>query len=204
MASSNRNLYRETKAHRFRRDLYYRLNICPVILVPLKSPDRKKDIPLLAEYFLKTSSICPEKSEKITSITKLALEALTKHDWPGNVREVRNVIERAILLETTDKIGLSSIIIDSAESGETFHSASDSTKDFSLEKAERELIARALQETGWQKTRAAALLGITRATLYAKVKQYNIEKGSHSTAVPPKEAQDQISLPFLPQYVTNS
>ena len=61
IATSNRNLYRETKAHRFRRDLYYRLNICPVILVPLKSPDRKKDIPLLAEYFLNTSTICPEK-----------------------------------------------------------------------------------------------------------------------------------------------
>ena len=204
MASSNRNLYRETKAHRFRRDLYYRLNICPVILAPLKSTDRKTDIPMLAEYFLKTSDICPEKTEKITSITNFALEALTQHDWPGNVRELRNVIERAILLETTDKIGLSSIIIDSAECGEHFHSASDSRKDFSLEKAERELIARALKETGWQKTRAAAMLGITRATLYAKVKQYNIEKGSQSTTAQPNEPQDEFSLPSLPQYVTTS
>jgi DNA-binding NtrC family response regulator len=204
IASSNRNLYRETKAHRFRRDLYYRLNICPVILAPLKSPDRKKDITLLAEYFLTTSSICPEKTNKITSITKLALEALTKHDWPGNVRELRNVIERAILLETTDKIGLSSIIFDSAEYSEFFHSASDSTKDFSLEKAERELISKALQETGWQKTRAAALLGITRATLYAKVKHYSIEKGSPIATDQPQEAQDEISLPSSPQYVTTS
>lgn len=204
MASSNRNLYRETKAYRFRRDLYYRLNICPVILAPLKSPDRKTDIPLLAEYFLKTSTICPEKCEKIISITKFALEALTKHDWPGNIRELRNVIERAILLETTDKIGLSSIVIDSAECGEPFHSASDFTKDFSLEKAERELIARALKETGWQKTRAAALLGITRATLYAKVKYYNIDKGSRSTGDLPNESQDEVSLPSLPQYVTTS
>jgi len=66
MASSNRNLYKEMKANRFRRDLYYRLNICPVIIAPLKSPDRRKDIPLLAEYFLKTSTICPEKNNKIT------------------------------------------------------------------------------------------------------------------------------------------
>lgn len=122
-------------------------------------------------------------SRPITSLTNLAIEALEKHDWPGNVRELSNVIERAILLETTDKIGLSSIIIESAEYGELSDNPilvhRDQVKDFSLAKAERELIARALQETGWQKTRAAALLGITRATLYAKVKQYNIEKGSY-------------------------
>ncbi|MHC4622286.1 MAG: sigma 54-interacting transcriptional regulator [Planctomycetota bacterium] len=180
VATSNRNLYRETKANRFRRDLYYRLNICPVIIAPLRSPDRKEDIPLLAEYFLKTSTIYPEKENKISSLTKLALEALEKHDWPGNVRELRNAIERAILLETTDKIGLSSIIIDSHECGDQSNSPSGAGRnqigDFSLAKAERELIARALQETGWQKTQAAALLGITRATLYAKVKQYSIEK----------------------------
>jgi len=204
IASSNRNLYRETKAHRFRRDLYYRLNICPVIIVPLKSPDRKKDIPLLAEYFLKTSTMCPEKSERITSLTNLAVEALMKHDWPGNVRELCNVIDRAILLETTDKIGLSSIIIDPAECGESTYSATGHIKDFSLEKAERELIARALQETGWQKTRAAALLGITRATLYAKVKQYNIEKVSLLAGGHPKETQDAVSSPFFPQHVTTS
>ncbi|MHC4112033.1 MAG: sigma 54-interacting transcriptional regulator [Planctomycetota bacterium] len=204
IASSNRNLYREMKANRFRRDLYYRLNICPVIIAPLKSPDRKKDIPLLAEYFLKTSTIHPEKSDMIKSLTKLALEALTKHDWPGNVRELHNVIERAILLETTEKIGLSSIVIDSDECGEQFNQAANYAKDFSLAKAERELIARALQETGWQKTRAAALLGITRATLYAKVKQYNIEKGSLLAKDLPKKAQDEISAPSLPHYVTTS
>jgi len=204
IASSNRNLYRETKAHRFRRDLYYRLNICPVIIVPLKSPDRKKDIPLLAEYFLKTSTMCPEKSSKITSLTNLAVEALMKHDWPGNVRELCNVIDRAILLETTDKIGLSSIVIDPAECGEPSNLATGYIKDFSLEKAERELIARALQETGWQKTRAAALLGITRATLYAKVKQYNIEKGSLLAGDHPKEAQDALLSPSFPQHVVTS
>ncbi len=179
IASSNRNLYKEMKANRFRRDLYYRLNICPVFIAPLRSPDRREDIPLLAEYFLRTSTICPEKSKRITSLTKLAVEALQKHDWPGNVRELRNVIDRAMLLETTDKIGLSSIILDADECEQLSESQPAAhIKDFSLAKAERELIARALQETGWQKTQAAALLGITRATLYAKVKQYNIRKSS--------------------------
>ncbi len=228
IASSNRNLQKETKANRFRRDLYYRLSICPITIAPLRAPQRREDIPLLAEYFLKTSTIYPEK-HYITSLTKLVIEALEQHDWPGNVRELRNVIERAILLETTDKIGLSSIVIDQTEYGELADSLiptrQDHIKDFSLAKAERELIARALQETGWQKTQAAAMLGITRATLYAKVKQYNIEKGSRLAGQPQaqkvvrqshhpeqsrrsalgdplKEVQTEASTPSLPQPVT--
>lgn len=179
MASSNRNLNDEVRANRFRRDLYYRLNVSPITLTPLRSPDRRQDIRLLAEYFLKTSTICPEKCDKITSLTQLAIEALEKHDWPGNVRELNNVIERAILLETTDKIGLSGIVIDPSECNQVSGSPkANLLKGFSLAKAERELISRALQETDWQKTKAAALLGITRATLYAKVKQYKIQKHS--------------------------
>jgi DNA-binding NtrC family response regulator len=177
IASSNRNLRTEVDERRFRQDLYYRLNICPIDMVPLRSPQRREDIRLLAEYFLRTSTICSHRQTKVSSITPLAIEALQRHDWPGNVRELRNVIERAILLETTDRIGLRSIAIETMRA-QAMPGASDGsrTRDFSLEKAERELIARALHETGWQKTQAASLLGITRATLYAKVKQYNIQR----------------------------
>ncbi|MBM4028775.1 MAG: sigma-54-dependent Fis family transcriptional regulator [Planctomycetes bacterium] len=210
IASSNRDLKKEVREKRFRQDLYYRLNICPIALAPLRAADRRQDIPLLARYFLGTSGICTAKQNRITAITPLALEVLSRHPWPGNVRELRNVIERAILLETTDKIGLGSILLDPLDEDraapivergtvarlvtadgcgarEVGRPTSDvtsfatatgarSVQDFSLEKAERELIARALHETGWQKTQAAALLGITRATLYAKVKQYDIRK----------------------------
>lgn len=176
IASSNRDLRKEVQGNRFRGDLYHRLSIFPVVLSPLRSGGRREDIRLLAEYFLKTSTIFPEKSGQITSITQLALEALTGHDWPGNVRELRNVIERAILLETTDKIRLNSIIINPEAPEELFnHDSGEKIKDFSLAKAEQELIARVLQETNWQKTKAAELLGISRATLYAKVKQHQIE-----------------------------
>jgi DNA-binding NtrC family response regulator len=189
MASSNRNLKSEVQANRFRRDLYYRLNISPIILAPLRSPQRREDIRLLAQYFVETSTICPERPKKVTSVTPLALEVLEKHDWPGNIRELRNVIDRAILLETTDKIGLNGIVIDPAESAQASENpAAGIIKGFSLAKAERELISRALRETGWQKTRAAALLGITRATLYAKVKQYNITKNSYTAAEPAENA----------------
>ncbi|MFA5239047.1 MAG: sigma-54 dependent transcriptional regulator [Phycisphaerae bacterium] len=194
IASSNRNLKSEVQANRFRADLYYRLDICPITVAPLSSPERREDVPLLAEFFLKTSTICPEKAKKIISITKLAIETLQDHDWPGNVRELRNVIDRAILLEDTDKIGLSSIVIDSEKLNQFSGSTrADTIKDFSLEKAECELIARALQETKWQKTKAAELLGISRATLYTKVKQHNIEDGSSASAEVTKDASEEVT-----------
>jgi DNA-binding NtrC family response regulator len=184
IVSSNRDLKKEVLGNRFRGDLYHRLSVFPVVLSPLRSPGRCRDIRLLAEYFLKTSTICPEKSCRITSITQLAFEALEKHDWSGNVRELKNVIDRAILLETTDKIGINSIVINPEEPEEFFKNDSgEKIKDFSLAKAEQELIARALQETNWQKKKAAELLGISRATLYAKVKQHQIglDSGTQET-----------------------
>ncbi len=191
IASSNRDLKKEVREKRFRQDLYYRLNICPITMAALCSPERRQDIQLLAQYFLQTSTICTHRSTPVVSITKLALEALCRHDWPGNVRELRNVIERAILLESTDKIGLSSIIIDPIDEESPCRALDGQMRDFSLEKAERELIARALHETGWQKTQAAALLGITRATLYAKVKQYNLRKVGPTT----EELEIAVSTP---------
>ncbi len=198
IASSNRHLHTEVSEKRFRQDLYYRLDICPIVLAPLSAPQRREDIRLLAEYFLQTSGICSHRQTGISSITPLAFEALQRHNWPGNARELRNVIERAILLETTDKIGLRSIRIEAAATQETTPAPTDNrARDFSLEKAERELIARALHETGWQKTQAASLLGITRATLYAKVKQYNIQRQ--------KAREDEVeaasSLPLEPEPV---
>jgi transcriptional regulator with PAS, ATPase and Fis domain len=188
VASSNRHLRTEVEERRFRQDLYYRLDICPITMAPLSDPERREDIALLAEYFLQTSTIRADRQPRVNSITPLALEALERHDWPGNVRELRNVIERAILLETTDKIGLRSIVIETTHVQETAGApAGGRAGDFSLEKAERELIARALRETGWQKTQAASLLGITRATLYAKVKQYNIQRQ--------RPQQDDVELP---------
>jgi DNA-binding NtrC family response regulator len=177
IASSNRNLSKEAAAGKFRQDLYYRLSICPIIISPLRAANRSGDIAVLAEHFLRTATICPEKTGKITGFTKLAMEALCRYDWPGNVRELRNVIDRAIMFETTDKIGTASLVFNpeammGEEDGEG--TAAASASDFSLERAEKELIGRALQEAGWQKTRAAGMLGITRATLYAKVKQYDI------------------------------
>jgi DNA-binding NtrC family response regulator len=176
IASSNRNLLAEVNENRFRRDLYYRLSVCPITLLPLRADQRKDDIPILAEHFLRTSDICPDKSKAIKGMTSLAMEAMMRHNWPGNVRELKNVIDRAVLMEASDRIGLDSIILHPDDiSHDKAKPYATQITDFSLEKAEQELIARALHETGWQKSRAASLLGITRATLYAKVKQYSIQ-----------------------------
>jgi two-component system, NtrC family, response regulator HydG len=176
VASSNRNLLAEVDAGKFRRDLYYRLSVCPITLPPLRSENRKADIPALVEHFIRTSDIHPQKSKAIKGMTNLALEALLRHNWPGNVRELKNVIDRAVLLETSDRIGLNNVVIHPDDiSHDMTKTCQQPMADFSLEKAEQELITRALQETGWQKSRAASLLGITRATLYAKVKQYAIQ-----------------------------
>jgi len=199
IASTNRDLKEQVRENKFRQDLFYRLNICPVSIAPLRAPERKNDIELLATYFLKSSTICPDKTKKVTAITKLAMEALHRHDWPGNVRELQNVIERAILLETTNKIGLTSIVIDPLNYSQSAeNSVADQAKDFSLAKAERELIARALKETGWQKTQAASLLNITRATLYAKIKHYNIEEIAAIT----KPRQPHLAKSSSPEPVT--
>jgi len=194
IASSNKNLKKEANNNRFRKDLFYRLNIFPIHIQPLRAEKRKKDIKILAEYFFKNSTIAPEKKDKINSITKLALESLEKHHWPGNVRELRNTIERAILLESTDKIGLSSIKIDSDQDENDYPAQTTNFNDFSLQKAEKQLIARALKETGWQKTKAAILLGITRATLYAKVKQYNIKDSSNQNYKPKANSPQPVAV----------
>ena len=118
------------------------------------------------------------RTRRIKGLTEKARDRLLAHDWPGNVRELRNVIERALIMETGDCIRPECLIID----GRGPAAAPDDSKaalpapenDFSLQTAERLFITRALRETGWQRTRAAALLGITRATLHAKLKRYKI------------------------------
>jgi DNA-binding NtrC family response regulator len=185
VASTNRNLTQEVHANRFRRDLYYRLNVFPITLATLNADHRNQDIALLSKFFLTTSTICPDKTGTIKGFTRMALDALQAHHWPGNVRELKNVVERAILLEPTDKIGLGSIVINAEQALPVFEAErEDKTKDFSLEKAERELIAKALQKTKWQKTKAAELLGISRATLYSKVKQHSIENTQNEPQSP--------------------
>jgi len=184
IASSNLALFEQAMAGKFRKDLYYRLAVFPIKVPPLRSPQRKADIALLAEYFLQHAAAGDGAGAR--QLTAGALEELLAHDWPGNVRELRNVIERAMILEKTARITRESILIERMISagptatapGAAIHAAPAppaTPREFSLEAAEREFIFRALRESGWQRNRAAAMLGIARATLHAKIKRYEIK-----------------------------
>jgi two-component system response regulator HydG len=187
IASSNRDLFREALAGRFRRDLYYRLAVFPISIPTLNSPGRQEDISTLAGYF--AESFRPGRGP--IEFSAEAMNMLKRHDWPGNVRELKNVIERAMILERGERITPQSIFIDHQCAAEPClvpaqPAAGHKESDFSLETAEREFICRALKEVGWQRSKAAALLGITRATLLAKIKRYDIKAPGEGLAASPQ------------------
>ena len=182
IASSNRDLFKEAHEGRFRKDLYYRLAVFPITVPPLHSEHRRSDILLLVEYFIQSSNISARAD--IRGLSAAAEEELLRHTWPGNVRELKNVIDRALILETSNEITLSSLAIEREAQHAAPAGAPAGRKDFSLEAAEREFILRALKETGWQRTRAAALLGISRATLHAKLNRYDIKAPGGQTSGP--------------------
>jgi DNA-binding NtrC family response regulator len=182
IASSNRDLATEIREGRFRADLYYRLAVFPIVMPPLRDPSRRDDIPVLAEYFLQTAFGEPGAPRKLS---EAAQRILVGHNWPGNVRELRNVLERAVILTSGSEITPETLLIDGLAPQPPAARPADAPpqaakpaeappQDFALETAERMFILRALEETGWQRTRAATLLGITRATLHAKLKRYKI------------------------------
>lgn len=172
IASSNKNLLEEAEQGRFRKDLYYRLAVFPISIAPLSHPQRKEDIPRLAEYFLGGMG-----REGTLKLTDSVVGRLTEYYWPGNVRELRNVMHRASILAGNGPVKEEHLIFDHQLNllNDPIESPSGGKReDFSLEAAEKEFILRALEETNWQRTRAATLLGITRATLHSKLNRYGI------------------------------
>jgi DNA-binding NtrC family response regulator len=173
LASTNRQLEAEVRAGRFREDLFFRLNVFEVPLPPLR--DRLDDIPLLAEAMLR--DLNTRHQARVSSIDPEALDLLAKHRWPGNVRELRNAIERAVILAFEGPIrvshlaGISSAAIPTAPSpdGTSITLAAGVTVD----EAERALIEITLRHTGGNRTRAAALLGISQKTLFNKLRDYS-------------------------------
>ena len=161
IATTNRDLKKEVLAGRFREDLFYRLNVFPITLPPLR--ERPEDIPILAEHFLKTFTVRNRRS--VEGFTEEAMRALTSHPWKGNVRELENVIERAVLVCRGRMIGVEDLFYGEAEPAPPF-------KGGTIREMERELISRTLKETGGNKTMAAKRLGISIRTLRNKLKEY--------------------------------
>jgi DNA-binding NtrC family response regulator len=173
VAATNADLEKYIKQDRFRPDLYYRLNVIPVQLPPLRR--RRDDIPLLVNHFLKkfNDSLNPEKQK---GICKEAMDVLMGYDWPGNVRELENVLERAVILEDDKNISPASLP-DKINRRETGSQRLITDKaQVTLEELEREYLIKVLNDTNWQKKKASSILGINASTLYRKIQRYGLEK----------------------------
>ncbi|WP_267406492.1 MULTISPECIES: sigma-54 dependent transcriptional regulator [unclassified Chryseobacterium] len=171
VAATNRSLEKEVAEGRFRLDLYYRLNVFPIELPPLR--ERKEDIELLANFFLNKYATASRRN--ISSISKNALEQLLHYKWPGNIRELEHLIERSVLLAKTTEIENFELPKSVEQSAEPFHGQLKS-----MEEMERDHILNALESCGGKVSGtggAAELLKIQPQTLYSKMKKLGIDKG---------------------------
>ena len=173
IAATAKNLEEEVGKGTFREDLFYRLNVLPIKLPPLRN--RPEDIPLLSQHFIDKFSISLDK--EIKGITSAAMSILLKHRWPGNVRELENVIERAVVLAEGKNLVPENFPSKLGEESLT-DKMDDFLEEYSLKAAqkvlEKRLITRALEKTGGNRTRAARLLEISHPSLLSKIKVYNI------------------------------
>jgi DNA-binding NtrC family response regulator len=171
VAATNRNLQEEVRGGRFREDLYYRLNVLPIVLPPLR--DRVEDIPLLVDFYI--DSYNREFKKRIRGVSAEAMARLRSYGWPGNVRELRNTVERAMLLAERDTLGADDFTI-----GAGAVRLSDRVElpagGIDLEQLERSLVVQALERTGWNQTRAATLLGLNRDQIRYRIEKFHLEK----------------------------
>ena len=165
LAATNRDLKSAIEEGRFRADLYYRLNVISIHIPPLR--ERREDIPLLVEHFIEKFNI--EMGKQIRGVGEGAMRILMDNDWPGNARELRNVIERAVVVAKGNVITESDISLPST-AGSVNHRAK------SLEEVEKEHIRVVLNENQWNIVRSAQTLGIDRVTLYNKIKKFDLKK----------------------------
>lgn len=169
IVATSRNLEKLVSQNKFREDLYYRLNVIPILLPPLK--ERGEDIPILIEYFLKKFN---KENNRAVVLDNNALQVLLNYDWPGNVRELENTIERLVVMSRSDKITPSGLPIPlGIKRIKTQVESSSLTSD--IEDIEKINILNALEKTRWVQAKAARLLGITPRQIGYKIKKYSIE-----------------------------
>jgi two-component system NtrC family response regulator len=168
IAATNRNIQQEISQGKFREDLFYRLNLVTINLPPLR--DRQEDIPLLAKYFVK--KITQDAYQHVRGMTNAFVERLQKNEWRGNIRELRNVIERSLIVCPGTELTLDNLPVEL----QYVNLKSGILSAFDLSTVEKLHIQRVLQYTKGNKTQAAKLLNISSATLYRKIEEYEIEK----------------------------
>jgi transcriptional regulator with PAS, ATPase and Fis domain len=181
IAATNKDLEKMIKGETFREDLYYRINIVPLYLPPLK--ERQEDIPLLATHFLK--KYAEEMGKNIKGFTPEAMERLIQYPWPGNVRELENVIERSVVMIDEEMVRVEHLILPDQEKKKGFSGhtpiTSDELKEIkkqlrekAVEEIERKFILTALERNDWNVTRAAEEVGMLRPNFQALMRKYNL------------------------------
>ncbi len=164
VAATNRDLAAEVRQGNFRKDLYFRINVVPIHLPPLR--ERKDDVPMLIAHFLKRYG--RENHKQVDGFDELAMDRLLAYEWPGNVRELENVVERGVVL-TRQPVIISTLL----PFGEPTEAASADNLTARVEQFERDLIRKAVSDAGGNTTKAADVLGISRSTLRYKIEKYS-------------------------------
>jgi DNA-binding NtrC family response regulator len=169
IAATNKSLQGEVKRGRFREDLYYRLSVMPVTLPPLR--ERREDILPLTQHFI--ARFNQKLNRRVQGVTPKAEALLAGYNWPGNIRELRNVIERAMILCAGDRIHASDLPLSGQEMAE--NPRENGEQFLSLDELERVHIQQVFAATGKNLSRTAEILGVTRTTLYNKIRKYNLD-----------------------------
>jgi transcriptional regulator with GAF, ATPase, and Fis domain len=179
IAATNRDLEALVREGRFREDLYWRLNIFPIKIPPLRQ--RKEDIPVLVQHFIEKHS--QEVGRGPFKVTTEAMKALMAHEWPENVRELENTIHRAMLLSTNGLITEKEICLAGPEpekriprTAEELKQAKRALRKLAEEELERAFVLQALEEAGWNVTRAAEMVGMQRPNFHALMRKYGIKR----------------------------
>jgi two-component system response regulator HydG len=170
LAATNRNLKEEVEEKRFREDLFYRLNVVAIELPPLR--ERKEDIPLLGKYFLEKYT--KENNRKIEGFAPLSMDLLTRYRWPGNIRELENAIERAVIMCKGPWLLPEHFPANFQSTSPEFPRGQSLALDKNLKEMERSVIQETLEKVDGNKSRAAKALGISRKSLYNKLKEYGL------------------------------
>jgi two-component system response regulator HydG len=168
LAATNKDLLKEVKNGNFREDLFYRLKVIPIHLPPLR--ERRNDIPLLTRHFER--KFASEQGEKIQDFSSEVMRCLLDYTWPGNVRELENSIEHAVVLSKGSRIEVSHLPSGLCQ----VQSQAQVISERTILENEKRLLSEVLEECDWNKSQAAMRLGISRSTLYDKIKKYQVSK----------------------------
>lgn len=175
ISATNKNLTEEVKKGNFREDLFFRLNVIPISVPPLR--ERREDIPLLVDYFI--NSLAAEYGQPPKKMTPEAIKSLQEYNWPGNIRELRNLIERLVIMTPSAVISAKDFLLTGKHGNSDYFS--HRTLKEARESFERDFISKKLEENNWNISKTAEILDIERSNLHRKIKAYSIQAAGETS-----------------------